>query len=1185
MEIKGKKRGNRKKTATIKLASQEIGIELQKKYFDEDNNYIDYFLEIGAKPEIFKYNYLYDSETLEDINDNLIPQIICKFPNFDKKNIVLDNGILSQIFPHGFNVIESKSIPEPHFFCLTLDNQLFSMIYTTKYLACLIIYENVENYKQLYDTYKQLDTQFSSSIIGLIKKNVQEEKKIKNLKYKNYYIPKCLCLASVHPYITKFEEILRTIYDLTLQNRCTSLFLDNLIEKLILETPKVPKGYKKIILEFPNKQIDITENKMNELPQININLINTFDILSVGTIIEIFKYLFFETKMIFFSKDLYNLTNTILSFLSLLSPFKYQFQVISILPKDFYGYIETISPYIFGINQVYTDKFFKDNKIEISETTICIVDIDNDKCFIAPSNNNEHFPEMPKKISKKLEMKINECNSDFKKNKEYLKSICDLKKIVANKNKIKGIYLTYSIKEMNEKYQLCFYKCMINMLIDYPKFLTKDYSVNKDISMCIQDMIDINGYLNSFSSNERPFYSKIFNTQLFIEFIYKRMMPKDCNEKVEVLFFEEKINEKIASKNLFNKAKLKSQNILLYCKDYDYDKEIQYLNFKDNIKLSNALLHYIYNRKEILTNDFLYKGYKVDINEAKNQIIFNYILFPSLISEKFFILKADSYQSPINYNKQIDDINTKIVNKSYLKFIQKAKDLKNTEEENDLYICYIIIWSLVFWYNDDIEREIRFIQMVKILEKIEEHDIKTFEQLFKALVEYSNDENVIIIYKKFIHLRLNPSWEIFSLVSKIIKKKQNVNKKNLLLLQETKACDLNEIFIKENRMEKIAQIRDRVLLFQDRDDNIFSSNVLYYAYLKCDKCKSTINLKELCTNLSLLTFEKDNNDRQRIRCRNKNKNIVCNSFYNPFIKIHFGKELYNKKAICNNYSKSIYNKIRTSSVGEIVFMSPDEIKKQLLSICTNLKKDIKFDVEYFRFNYPDIFWNLILYFEFNNIDITFMLPYSPYTDKKIKEKVESDIKKHVNYKKENIVSPNKNDNEYIFDFVNNDNNDNNNNNNNNNNFDNNNKFKDCIKMFRNRIKIKYNNDDLCMQNAYNFEISDNDGMISYKNIFSFEDNIGFNELPMIAPERDNYSTLSDSISQFNNDELPSIEEKKKHKRNLSSSVIDSITCTKLRLGPNATLNKKNTIKEKSVEKTCFEFEDSEDYSDDSDNKK
>ena len=66
---------------------------------------------------------------------------------------------------------------------------------------------------------------------------------------------------------------------------------------------------------------------------------------------------------------------------------------------------------------------------------------------------------------------------------------------------------------------------MIHILKDYPKFLSKDYSVNKDISMSIKDMIDLKSYLNMFNSNEKYFYSRIFNTQMFMEFIYKRMMP------------------------------------------------------------------------------------------------------------------------------------------------------------------------------------------------------------------------------------------------------------------------------------------------------------------------------------------------------------------------------------------------------------------------------------------------------------------------------------------------------------------------------------------------------------------------------------------------------------------------------------------------------------------------------------
>ena len=469
--------------------------------------------------------------------------------------------------------------------------------------------------------------------------------------------------------------------------------------------------------------------------------------------------------------------------------------------------------------------------------------------------------------------------------------------------------------------------------------------------------------------------------------------------------------------------------------------------------------------------------------------------------------------------------------------------------------------------------------MLKILEKIEEHDIKTFEQLFKALVEYSNDENVIIVYKKFIHLRLNPTWEIFSLVSKIIKKKQNVKKKNQLLLQETKANDLNEKFIKENKLEKIGDIRGRTLFLQNKYDNVFSSNALFYAYLKCDKCKTTINLKELCSNLSSLNFEKDNNEKQRIKCRYKNKNNICNNFYDSSIKINLGKELNNKKIVIDNLSGNAYNKIKTSLLGEIPLMSPDEIKKKLLYICTHLKKDTKFDVELFSLNYPEIFWNLVLYFEYNNIDISFMLPYLPFTTKKNEELFENEIKKNINCIRDNNKEikneeNDKNNNEYIIDFVNNDNNKNN-----------------YIQIFNGRIKTIYKTEDLCSQNVYNFEINEFYGMISYKSIFSFENNIGFNELPMIAIEKDNNSTSNDS-NQLNEEELI-IESKKKskHRRNLSSSMLDSLSNNKIQrsrgnIGNVGQYSTKKIKRENSVEIKCFEFEESDEYSSSSeDNKK
>ena len=212
---------SKRKTSTVSLASNEITVESEKKFFEEDNNYIDYFMEVGVKPEIFKNNYLYESKTTEEIDENLIPQIICKFPVSDKRNIVIENIMVNQIFPKGFKVKESNTKPKPEFYCVVLDNQLYSAIYTRKYLACYVVYESIESYSKLYDKFKIQDNEFMMVLRSTMKESRPKQMSIdRNIKkLKNWYIPKCLCFVSVHPYINKYKEILENIYDLIMSKR------------------------------------------------------------------------------------------------------------------------------------------------------------------------------------------------------------------------------------------------------------------------------------------------------------------------------------------------------------------------------------------------------------------------------------------------------------------------------------------------------------------------------------------------------------------------------------------------------------------------------------------------------------------------------------------------------------------------------------------------------------------------------------------------------------------------------------------------------------------------------------------------------------------------------------------------------------------------------------------------------
>jgi hypothetical protein len=353
--------------------------------------------------------------------------------------------------------------------------------------------------------------------------------------------------------------------------------------------------------------------------------------------------------------------------------------------------------------------------------------------------------------------------------------------------------------------------------------------------MSIKDMIDLTSYANSYGTNEKEFYNRIFSTQMFIEFIYKRMMPKNYNEKVEILFFEEKINEAKLKKSFF-KSKEVNPNLLLTSKEYDYDNITVCIDCSTEISITKEVYDYVIENKDEAEKIFINNGYDIEIDAENESINFKYHIFPCLLSEKFFVYNYQYYKKPELYYMAIDEINLKIVNKSNLQFKSKTKELL-TEEGNDIYLCYLIMWSLTLWYTDEFERESRFLQMIEVIEKVQVHDIQIFELLFKALVDIKwSDKDIILLYKKFIHLNLNPTWKIFTLVSKIIKKKANAKNKKELLSQETKFQQLKTMKKRSLQIAKtfedIVNFRSRTLKTKIIDDKILSEDVIFYDYSK-----------------------------------------------------------------------------------------------------------------------------------------------------------------------------------------------------------------------------------------------------------------------------------------------------------------------------------------------------------------
>ena len=1017
--------------------------ETEKKFFSDDNNFIEYFIEIGVKPELFNQKQIFKSTSINDINSKLIPDIISKFPYFEKKSMGIDDTIIDFVFPHGFKAISSSTKPQPIFYSLILDNQFYSGVYTLKFIGCLLIYESMSQYKILCDL-----------LNGVSNTNNKQQE-----NYKNIYIPKVIALASVHPCINIFEQILRQIYsNIELKK---NLFIDQIIEKLVCQTPKLPLGYRKIYLRFENnKVIDLTQKKMNELITVTVNLKELFKLFSTEKICDIFRYMLYEIKMIFFSSNISNVSNIIMCFLILLKPFKYQYQIISILPKEYYSFLEADSPGIFGVNETFSQKFFDENRISIEERPVCCVDIDHkDFSVNFCTTGNKDQPQIPKHLKEKIDKRV----------EEYKKEI---------KNKKK--------EETNEMYQYIFYKFMVNLLKDYPKFLKKNNKKDKvGVSLNIKDMIDKDAYINSESNSDQDFYRTIFNTQMFENLIMTRMYPKDTKDKIAALFFEEKLNEKIATKKLFGGSKIKEQNTLLISDKYDYDKNVtEIIDLSENNKtsaLSQKTLQ-LFLKGNIKKEECYSRGF--DIKESGNAIYFTYYLFPILLSEKLFKSNSEKYIVPSKLTKQIDMINESIIEKCILKFDDYKKS-NFSEMKNDVLICYLIIWALTYSYTDKDEKAYRFSNLIETLDKIEMHDIEVIELLFQTLANLNDEQNILSLYSKYMNLHLNPTWKIFTLVSKYVHK-QNIYPSQSGVRSGSKPSinygipskSLSTSFSKGESMQVKKHdnktYRIRSIRLPNIDEDILGEEILFNAYGSCVDCKKgkesneVVNLGNICNTLSSKDI-KDN----RFKC---NK---CGNFSLQKLNFQLGTELFNKKI--SNDSSSV-------NIGINLF-SPTYLKKDLLQIA-NAYKNNNFDVENFRVNFPEEFWNSIWYFQLQNIDISFMLPYMKQSKIKFLQGSNT-MNKSLNYLTQN------NNNESTSERIN-------------------------ILHYKspnNKIqivktgKVCFGDESLIIQHVYKIAIFKTIGMFLYKSD-NYIENVGFNEQLLMVTESNNSYNNINSINNL-----------------------------------------------------------------------
>ena len=1019
---------------------EELLTEIENK-LNLGYNFVDYFLTIGVNPDVLHNEWLYESD-LSELNtkykEELKPTIINKFPSNDKILVGFDETIILHCFPNGFKVSEFNKQPDYKIYSILLDNNNYSINHPFKYVVCLQFYESLSNYKKLYEKYindSELNIPRDNDIEENISVKIPASKKNKSSviegveipldgrsemspedakkeiirlnskdfnKYKNYYIPKCICLVSLFPYINELSKIIKIIYQYSLVEKqiCP---LEKIINNLLVEVPVPPKGIYYVEYSLINESIILKASQMNELHTLNIDFGKLFTLFSLNNIIEIFRYLMLNAKIVMFSEEINNLTPVILSLLSLLYPFHYPYTVVSVLHKEAYKLVDNIVPVLVGINEKYNSNFLKENDIDLTDYTL-IIDIDKQELIRMGDSGKKPLPQLPSKYKSNLENKINDYIFEIKKNK---------------KKSGRGEHP----QSLKKKLRTFFLEFQVELMKDYSKYLNNDiYKQEDEGKTPLENAFKLKDFLNKVPSEYYKFYEYFLSTQMFCDFIFKRMMPKDKNEQIDILYFDEKL------------LKSKSESIFLNATNYQIKKkyavprptplsqeEVLYFNNVDvrnklllngievtNRKLANINRGYsVYSKKpnynqiekpneiENPENNENDSEYDLDFSKVRerkltsvynrtrdentmskyqrNQPLFSYYIFPKLDNDYFYQNDFKNYHIDFALYQEVKNIDNELLSKSHLSRIE----IKTNELTNYINLIWLKLWIGSFDYQDKKEQKFRFFQMLNILERIHQYEIGVVNNLFTVLIKNQIDDNLLLlVYEKILRNHLIQTNFIFKTIRNIIN-----NKKIKLKLKRFNISEYLKSIKKEIEKELKEAIKSRKF-FRKRtirsryDTQIIDERVTFSVAENCDDCDKRMNIYEFIKNIK----NEVDNDLLLVKCP------YCGNTFSPKLKVIFGREGNKNNRLISS----------TSIVDNIILYSPKALN---FNIFDNTKKHYNINIEEFKSSYNPFFWNIIWYFQIRRLPYEFILPYEEnilYSFTKVKRQKEENEKKISN---------------------------------------------------------------------------------------------------------------------------------------------------------------------------------------------
>lgn len=1015
------------------------------------DNLIQNFYIIGFSPEdFFKLNQsrktgLYEDIFKEQIKDISIlsPKIITKYPN-NKKNInsIIDEVIVDHCFPKGIIEIYQRPANDciKKYFQFELDNipqnypndeqNIFSKIY----FSCLEFGESISDYykyrREIFNTASSL-----FKIENYDKNEIGGEDIEK--KYFNLLIPKVICFASVKPFYNELTTLLDCIYNFYLSKEVFPPFaMENLIEQIVNNIPIPLQTENQISIEIKTNISDKVIFPLNYISELHINssanmpLVDIFKYFSIEDIVLIFKYIIYEIPILFFSNDKLILSLFIDTFLSVLSPFKYVYPHISILPKKLYGLIN-MDHFIFGINENYTEEFFHNNRINLDKTIIIInIEVDEIK--------KTGVGKIKEKIYdfNKTQYILGKTESDdfitFNQNKTSILGV-DIPNIL-KKKLIDGIYQFISfhkrknlfnnkdskaMKDITIKTQYAFFSFFVNVMDGYTDYLLKPisfYSDPKNIGDNVyfkNDDYFLKQVFNSqeFIKNQKDcqlFYSIFLKTKMVFNFFHERIYNDNIIDQLIIRQFdqltvlkkhqdlrkkkENKILYENFKKGLLPEKKKKTvvDNIILndFSSNNNNDVKIFVNNIEKNVHILIKYIQLFSLEKDNYSKRLYYKSRESIYESGKEKIQVRYYLFPKLLFD-FPDVKQIEHKHPYqtlgefksNCKKEYEKITPDIFDKYHLeKRILPNSGKINYQVSQDIYVKYIwlILLSCSLWYCEPEEKNHRQEKLFEVLFEIDHFETYILNIVFINIYKYGGKYYLIKLYKIYKEIIGYTNYYLTYLLCNKIRQKEeddikdayDINadegEQNDLKLRKRYLIKLNDEF-SQKRRKKLDKNSD------DNEEIIFSSEQI------CKECQeeSNVDIKKLLAEKKDLNI--NNYSFICSKCKKENKSII----------IKYQILLFN----CVN--KEIF----VTKTGEFVFSSPYKLYCNLKNYLAEQNND-KLEISYIS-NIEDKLglMNIFFFFFLSNLSFDYLLPYVPIKSSNMKLFLDQAEAQHIEEQK------------------------------------------------------------------------------------------------------------------------------------------------------------------------------------------